>query len=181
MPFEFLPDSEIPDVVLIKPRVFKDERGWFAESYKRSDFEAHGIAGDFRQDNHSLSVGRGMLRGLHLQREPMAQGKLVRCLQGEIFDVAVDTRPGSETFGQWVGERLSSENHHVLWVPAGFAHGFQTLTERTEVAYKTTAEYSPQHEASIRWNDPRIGIDWPIPDAILNERDAAAPLLEAVA
>ena len=176
MPFQFTPTA-LPEVVLVEPRVFGDARGWFAESYKRSDFEKGGIAQDFRQDNHSHSEGVGILRGLHYQTEPMAQGKLVRALQGSIFDVAVDIRHGSPTHGRWVGETLTAENHRMLWVPAGFAHGFQTLTPVTDVAYKTTSEYSPQHEGAIRWNDPAIGIKWPVADAVLIPRDAAAPLL----
>ncbi|MES2155664.1 MAG: dTDP-4-dehydrorhamnose 3,5-epimerase [bacterium] len=177
MPFEFKPFPQLPDVVLVVPKVLGDARGWFAETYKRSDFDAAGIRGDFRQDNHSYSTGRGTLRGLHFQVDPMAQGKLVRVLRGEIFDVAVDIRRNAPTYRTWVGATLSAANHHMLWVPPGFAHGFQTMTEETEVVYKTTNEYSPAHEGAIRWNDPAIGIAWPVVDAKLNARDAAAPLL----
>ena len=177
MPFTFTPTT-LPDVVLIEPRVFGDDRGWFAESYKRSDFENNGIAVDFQQDNHSMSKAAGVLRGLHYQRDPMAQGKLVRCLRGSIFDVAVDMRPGSPTYGRWHAETLTDANHRMLWVPAGFAHGFQTLLPDTEVAYKTTSEYSKSHEGVVRWDDPALGIRWPIQDATLNERDASAKTLK---
>lgn len=174
MPFTFTPFPAMPELILIQPWRFSDPRGWFVETYKRTDFEAHGISWDFRQDNHSRSVGRGVLRGLHYQRDPMAQGKLVRCLVGEIFDVAVDIRPGSPTFGKWAADTLSAENQKVLWVPPGFAHAFQTLTEETEVAYKTTNEYSPTHEGCIKWDDPDLAIPWPVKVPILNDRDQRA-------
>ncbi len=178
MPLQFNP-TKIPDVVVVEPQVFGDQRGWFAETFKRSAFEAAGIRADFRQDNHSHSTGRGVLRGLHFQIEPMAQGKLVRCLAGEIIDVAVDIRKGSPTYGEWVGEILSAANHRMLWVPPGFAHGFQTLSEVTDVAYKVTNEYSSAHEGAIRWNDPALAIAWPIANPVMNARDAEAPTLGA--
>lgn len=161
----------IPDVVLFTPRVFGDERGFFFESYNQRAFhEATGLTPDFVQDNHSRSA-RGVLRGLHYQIEPRAQGKLVRVVQGAVFDVAVDIRPGSPTFGRWVGEELSAENKRQMWVPPGFAHGFLTLSESAEFLYKTTDFYSPEHERCIAWNDPDLAIDWPL--------DGLEPLLSA--
>lgn len=151
----------IPEVLLLTPRVFGDERGFFFESFNARAFrEATGLSLDFVQDNHSRSV-RHVLRGLHYQVE-QAQGKLVRVVQGEVFDVAVDIRRSSPTFGQWVGARLSAENKQQLWVPPGFAHGFLTLSESAEFLYKTTDYYAPAHERCIAWNDPEIGVDWPL-------------------
>lgn len=181
MPFEFLPDPKIPDVVLVKPKAFGDARGWFAETYKRSDFEAHGIAGDFRQDNHSYSAESGTLRGLHFQVPPAAMGKLVRCLRGRILDVAVDVRKGSPTYARWVGYELSATGREQLWVPPGFAHGYVTREVDCEVAYKTTAEYAPKLEVTVRWDDPALAIDWGTTSPILAERDAKAPTLAASA
>ncbi len=178
MPFTFTP-LHIPDVILIEPRVFPDARGFFLETYKYSDFAAHGIPETFVQDNHSRSI-RGVLRGLHYQNPPGAQGKLVRAVRGAIFDVAVDIRPDSATFGQWVGEMLSDENHHMLYIPPGFAHGFLTLSDVADVSYKTTAEYAPELDSGIIWNDPTIAIQWPVQTPILSPKDAALPrLLEA--
>jgi dTDP-4-dehydrorhamnose 3,5-epimerase len=152
----------IPDVILFTPRVFGDERGFFFESYNQRVFQqATGLAPEFVQDNHSRSA-RGVLRGLHYQLEPYAQGKLVRVVQGAVFDVAVDIRPASPTYGRWVGARLSAENRQQLWIPPGFAHGFLTLSDSAEFLYKTTAFYSPEHERCIAWNDPEIGIEWPL-------------------
>ncbi|MDD3481616.1 dTDP-4-dehydrorhamnose 3,5-epimerase [Azovibrio restrictus] len=151
----------IPEVLLLTPRVFGDERGFFFESFNARVFrEATGLSLDFVQDNHSRSV-RHVLRGLHYQVE-QAQGKLVRVVQGEVFDVAVDIRRSSPTFGQWVGARLSAENKQQLWVPPGFAHGFLTLSESAEFLYKTTDYYAPAHERCIAWNDPEIAVDWPL-------------------
>ncbi len=151
----------IPDVWLITPRVFGDDRGFFYESFNGRAFkEAVGYLPHFVQDNHSKSA-RGVLRGLHYQMPPHAQGKLVRVTAGEVFDVAVDIRRSSPTFGQWVGERLSAQNHRQLWIPPGFAHAFITLSESAEFLYKTTDFYAPQSERAIIWNDPDIGIDWP--------------------
>lgn len=151
----------IPEVLLLTPRVFGDERGFFFESFNARAFrEATGLSLDFVQDNHSRSV-RHVLRGLHYQVE-QAQGKLVRVVQGEVFDVAVDIRRSSPTFGQWVGARLSAENKQQLWVPPGFAHGFLTLSESAEFLYKTTDYYAPAHERCIAWNDPEIAVDWPL-------------------
>jgi len=178
--------------LLLTPRVFGDGRGFFLESWNQRVFaellEADGqpAPAAFVQDNHSRS-SRGVLRGLHYQLPPQPQGKLVRCVAGEIFDVAVDLRRGSASFGQWVGARLSAENHQQLWVPVGFAHGFLTLSESAEVLYKTTDFWSQPCERSIRWNDPQLAIDWPeegLPQGqpLLAEKDGAAPVLaEAVA
>ncbi len=152
----------IPDVVLIEPKVFGDDRGFFYESYNRQAFkEATGLDVDFVQDNHSRSVG-SVLRGLHYQLPPKAQGKLVRAVAGEVFDVAVDIRKESPTFGKWVGEVLSAETKKQLWIPPGFAHGFLVLSEVAEFLYKTTDYYAPEYERCIRWNDPAIAIDWPL-------------------
>jgi dTDP-4-dehydrorhamnose 3,5-epimerase len=177
MPFTFQPLTNLPDVILIEPKAFGDDRGWFMETFKQSDFEAAGIRGPFRQDNHSRSNAKGVLRGLHYQTNPMAQGKLVRCPVGAIFDVAVDIRRGSPTYGKWVTAELSAENRRMLWVPPGFLHGFCTLTEISEVAYKTTAEYSAAHDRAVRWNDPALGISWPTTTPVLSPKDAQAPLL----
>jgi len=178
--FEFRPLTKLPEAILIEPSTLQDERGWFREEYKRSDFEKRGIGRDFPQDNQSYSVARGTLRGLHFQKMPMTQGKLVTCLTGEVFDVAADIRIGSPTYAHWDSVSLSSENHWILWIPPGFAHGFQTVTEDTTVMYKVTREYSAAHERSIRWNDPEVRIRWPIDNPILSKKDADAPLLNEV-
>jgi len=176
---KFIP-QRIADVVLIEPRLFGDERGWFLESYNRRDL-AQGLGQDigFVQDNHSRSL-RGVLRGLHYQvRQP--QGKLVRVVQGAIFDVAVDLRRSSPTFGQWVGTELTAENRRMLWIPPGFGHGFLTLSDAAEVLYKASDYYAPQHERSILWSDPRIGVAWPLQGTpVLSTKDAAGlPLHQA--
>jgi dTDP-4-dehydrorhamnose 3,5-epimerase len=178
MPFSFT-RLAIPDVVLIEPTIFPDERGFFMETYKYSDFAAFGIKEHFVQDNHSRST-KDVLRGLHFQTPPKAQGKLVRVVVGEIFDVGVDIRKGSPTYGKWVGEVLSAENKRMLYIPPGFAHGFCVLSEVAEVLYKTTEEYAPEYDAGIRWNDPEIGIEWPIEHPILSEKDLALPRLHQV-
>lgn len=175
MPFDFRRLS-LPEVILIEAQAFPDERGFFMETYKRTAFAEHGLAAAFVQENHSRS-GYGVLRGLHYQLRPHAQGKLVRAVVGEIFDVAVDIREGSPTYGQWVAERLSADNRRMLYVPEGFAHGFCVLSEVAEVVYKTTSEYAPESEAGILWNDRAIGIDWPVERPILSPRDAALPPL----
>lgn len=152
----------IPDVLIIEPKVFGDARGFFFESYNRKEFQvATGLDVDFVQDNHSKSQ-KGVLRGLHYQLPPKAQGKLVRVVQGEVFDVTVDLRKSSPTFGQWVGDILSAENKKQLWIPPGFAHGFLTLSDTAEFLYKTTDYYSPEHERSLLWSDPALCIAWPI-------------------
>ena len=166
------------ELILIKPTRHKDERGFFSETYSQRRYKELGIDVEFLQDNHSFSSKPGTLRGLHFQAPPNAQGKLVRCGKGAIFDVAVDIRKGSPTFGHWEGYELTEENGHQLYVPVGFAHGFVTLNPGSELVYKCTDYYAPQAEASIRWDDPTIGIEWPFTEKIiLNERDAIAPLL----
>lgn len=151
----------IPDIVLFEPTVFSDDRGFFFESFTHKNFEeVISRSVTFVQDNQSKSI-QNVLRGLHYQIPPKAQGKLVRVIVGEVFDVAVDIREGSPTFGQWIGETLSAENKKQLWIPEGFAHGFMTLSKNSEFLYKTTDYYSPEHERCIRWDDPKIGIRWP--------------------
>jgi dTDP-4-dehydrorhamnose 3,5-epimerase len=169
--------TAIPDVLLIEPKVFADERGFFLESYQKRKFQELGIEAEFVQDNHSKSC-QGTLRGLHYQL-PQPQGKLVRVIAGEIFDVAVDIRKQSPTFGQWVGDHLSAENKRMLWVPAGFAHGFYVTSPEAEVLYKATDYYAPQWERSILWNDPEIGIQWPLKGElpILSARDTVGKFL----
>jgi dTDP-4-dehydrorhamnose 3,5-epimerase len=168
----------LPDVILLEPRIFGDDRGWFYESFNARSFAAAtDLDVTFVQDNHSRS-SRGVLRGLHFQLPPAAQGKLVRAVAGSIFDVAVDIRRSSPTFGRWVGERLSAENKRQMWVPAGFAHGFLALEDGTEVLYKTTDFYNKAAEGAVRWDDPDIAIAWPQDQApLLAAKDAAAPLL----
>jgi dTDP-4-dehydrorhamnose 3,5-epimerase len=164
----------IPDVLLIEPQVFGDDRGFFYESFNQNKFEAalgHKI--NFVQDNHSKSI-KGVLRGLHYQLTPKAQGKIVRVTQGEVFDVAVDLRQSSPTFGKWVGEILSGDNNKQMWIPEGFAHGFLTLSDTAEFLYKTTDFYSKEHEEAIQWNDKTIGIDWPMKDVSLSSKDELA-------
>lgn len=162
----------IPDIILLEPHVFGDERGFFFESFNQKAFEeTTGLSPNFIQDNHSKST-KGVLRGLHYQLPPKAQGKLVRVIQGEVFDVAVDIRKSSPTVGQWVGEILSADNKKQLWISEGFAHGFLTLSEIAEVLYKTTDDYAPEAERCIRWDDPSIGIKWPnIGSIIVSEKD----------
>lgn len=175
--------TRIPDVWLIEPRVFGDERGFFFESFNEPVFNAAtGNTLAFVQDNHSKST-KGVLRGLHYQLAPRAQGKLVRVVQGEVFDVAVDIRQDSPTYGQWVGEILSADNKKQLWIPPGFAHGFLTLSDTAEFLYKTTDTWSPEHERAILWNDPTLAIAWPLEvlngqPPVLAAKDAAGKLLE---
>ena len=174
-------ETKIPGLLIIEPRVFGDERGFFFESYNEKAFnEATGIAPRFVQDNHSKSV-KGVLRGLHYQLPPRAQGKLVRVVQGEVFDVAVDIRKGSPTYGQWVGEVLSADNKKQLWIPPGFAHGFFTLSDTAEFLYKTTDYWSPEHEQAIIWNDPTLNIEWPLNGLVptLAAKDARAVAFNA--
>jgi dTDP-4-dehydrorhamnose 3,5-epimerase len=171
---EFVPTS-IPDVILIKPKVFGDDRGFFLESWHESRFAQAGIPAHFVQDNHSRS-SQWILRGLHYQLQ-QTQGKLVRVTRGSVFDVAVDIRRSSPTFGQWVGAELSEENHHMLWVPPGFAHGLLTLTPVVDFIYRCTDYYAPQYERVLRWDDPSLAIRWPLPTGTLPTlaaRDAAA-------
>lgn len=174
----FIP-TEIPDVILIEPRVFADERGFFMETWHKDKFLRGGIDADFVQDNHSRSM-QGTLRGLHYQVKRQ-QGKLVRVISGEVYDVAVDIRRGSSTFGKWVGFYLSAENRRMLWIPAGFAHGFYVTSEVAEFVYKCTDFYAPEYERSIIWNDESLGIKWPLINGappFLSSRDARAPKFE---
>ena len=175
MPFQFHPLA-IPEVILVEPQRFGDARGFFMETYQFETFAENGIAPHFVQDNHSRSA-KGVLRGLHYQKDPHAQGKLLKVVLGEIFDVAVDIRRGSPTFGQWVGETLSAENGRLLYVPPGFAHGFCVLSETADLIYKTTDYYKPDTDRGIIWNDPQIGIDWPVTEPNLSEKDAKLPSL----
>ncbi len=179
MPFEF-ERQKIEDVILIKPKVFGDNRGFFMESYKKSDFFAAGIDVEFNQDNHSKSV-KGVLRGLHYQENPYGQAKIVRCSRGRIYDVAVDIRPESKTFGQYVKVELSEDNKHMLYIPVGFAHGFVALSDEVELLYKASGEYNPQADRGILWNDPDININWEIDfEPILSEKDSKQPTLKEV-
>jgi dTDP-4-dehydrorhamnose 3,5-epimerase len=171
--------TDIADVLLLEPKVFGDERGFFLESFSQKLFtQAVGRQVEFVQDNHSRS-SRGVLRGLHFQKPPHAQGKLVRVTQGCVFDVAVDVRKNSPTYGRWVGFELSGQNHRQLWIPPGLAHGFLVLSETADFLYKTTDYYAPQFEASVRWNDPQLAIVWPALEMLphLSNKDAIAPLL----
>lgn len=165
-------ETRLPGVLILEPRVFRDDRGHFAETWHRERYRDAGIAMDFVQDNVSYSR-HGVLRGLHFQN-PAPQGKLVSVLQGEVFDVAVDLRRGSRTFGQWVGVELSGDNMLQLWIPEGFAHGFVVTGESALFSYKCTRFYAPEHEKSLRWDDPEIGIDWPIESPIVSPKDARA-------
>jgi len=176
MPFNFRAGS-IAGLVIVEPRLFPDGRGAFMESYKASDFAAAGIAGPFAQDNHSTS-SLGTVRGLHFQRLPQAQGKLVRVTRGRVWDVAVDLRRSSPTFGKWEGFELSAANRLMFWIPVGFAHGFVALEEGTELQYKCTDEYAPSSEGGIRWDDPILGIAWPVRDAVVSEKDGKLPAFE---
>ena len=174
-------ETSLPGVIKIEPRVFSDERGFFMETWQAQRFRDAGISTEFVQDNFSHS-SRDTLRGLHYQIQ-QPQGKLVRVVSGEVFDVAVDLRKSSASFGRWVGVILSAENKHQLWVPPGFAHGFLVLSETAEFEYKCTDYYAPDHERSIRWDDPEIGIEWPMPDGrqpVLSSKDAGAPFLKDV-
>ncbi|MBO5447119.1 dTDP-4-dehydrorhamnose 3,5-epimerase [bacterium] len=170
MPFEF-ERQNIEDVILVKPKVFGDNRGFFMETYKKSDFVANGIDVEFTQDNHSKST-KGVLRGLHYQAKPYGQAKLVRCSKGRIYDVAVDIRKNSKTFGQYVKIELSEDNKNMLYIPAGFAHGFVALSDEVEIIYKTSGEYAPQADRGILWCDKEINIDWGIDfEPILSDKD----------
>ncbi|HCJ6892405.1 TPA: dTDP-4-dehydrorhamnose 3,5-epimerase [Vibrio cholerae] len=169
-------ETDIPDVKIIEPTVFGDDRGFFFESFNHKLFEeAVGYQVNFVQDNHSKS-SKGVLRGLHYQLPPYAQGKLVRCVAGEVFDVAVDIRKSSPTFGRWVGVHLSSDNKRQLWVPEGFAHGFFTISDTAEFLYKTTNYYHPQNERSILWNDETLRINWPSNKTVLSNKDKMATM-----
>jgi dTDP-4-dehydrorhamnose 3,5-epimerase len=173
----FVP-TELPGVILVEPDVYRDSRGFFLETYHAEKYRANGIAGPFVQDNHSRSAG-GTLRGLHLQ-VGRAQGKLVRAIEGEIFDVAVDVRRGSPTFGKWTGRRLTAEGFQQLYVPPGFAHGFSVVSPVAQVEYKCTDLYDPASELTIAWNEPAFNVEWPVSDPLLSDRDRRAPGLAAV-
>lgn len=177
MPFTFT-KTEIPEVVLIDPKVFLDDRGFFMEVYKKTDYEKAGIKDLFVQENCSLS-SKGTLRGLHYQKDPKAQGKLVRVLKGKIFDVAVDIRRGSPFYGKYVSATLSEENRRIIYIPAGFAHGFCVLSRRAEVSYLTTEVYAPELDRGIKWDDPQIGIKWPVKKPLLSRKDLSHPTLDA--
>ena len=178
MPFNFK-RLKIPDVILVEPQVFPDERGFFTETFKESIFKENGINTRFVQDNYSHSI-KGTLRGLHYQKNPKAQAKLVIATRGEIFDVVVDIREGSATYGKWIGEILSEQNHKLLYVPEGFAHGFCVLNDEADVLYKVNNEYSPETDRGLLWNDPAVGIKWPIEKPIISKKDQQQPLLEKI-
>jgi dTDP-4-dehydrorhamnose 3,5-epimerase len=178
MPFKFI-ELEIKGLVLVEPRVFPDERGVFMESYKESDFIANGINYKFAQDNHSLSK-KNVIRGLHFQRDPKAQGKLVRVIKGTAWDVAVDLRKESTTYKKWLGAELSENNNSMLFIPPGFAHGFVALSDDVHLLYKCTVEYDAKLDAGIRWNDPDIRVEWPVKNPIVSEKDRMLPLFQEV-
>jgi len=176
MPFTFKRLS-IPDVILVEPQSFSDDRGFFFESFKESDFFSNGIDKKFVQDNFSHSI-YGVIRGLHFQKTPKAQAKLVTVLKGKIFDVAVDIRKNSPTYGKWVSEILSGNTHNLLYVPEGFAHGFCVISDEADVLYKVSNEYSQEHERSLIWNDPKLNIQWPVKKPIISNKDNKLSLLE---
>ena len=172
-------ETALEGVRILEPQVFGDARGWFMESWSKKKMEDAGITVDFVQDNHSFSAQKGTLRGLHYQLNPMAQAKLLRVSRGAIFDVAVDIRCGSPTYAKWAGVELTAENYRQLFIPRGFAHGFITLTDDVEVQYKADNFYAPECDGNIRWDDPEIGVAWPLAPVVLSEKDAKAPLLAA--
>lgn len=169
--------TNLNGLLIIEPNIFTDHRGWFIETYNEESYKKYGININFKQDNHSYSKQRGVLRGLHFQNEPYAQTKLVRCTRGKIWDVAVDLRKSSPTYLKWFGIELTSENQKSLLIPQGFAHGFITLDKNTEVQYKVDNFYEPNSDRSIRYNDPNINIQWPIINVIISEKDLKAPYL----
>ena len=177
MPFEFK-ETTLPGVVIVQPRRFDDPRGFFMETYKKSDFVAAGIDEEFCQDNHSFSC-KGVLRGLHFQSSPHAQGKLVRVIKGAVWDVAVDLIPGSATYGQYYGIELTEENGTMFYIPPGFGHGFLTLRDDTHFLYKCTAEYAPAADGGVKWDDPDLNVPWPLDsEALVSEKDAKLPYLK---
>ena len=179
MPFEFK-KIEMPDVILVVPKVFGDERGFFLEIYKQSDFEKAGIKMNLLQVNHSKSI-KGVLRGLHFQKGKYAQAKLIRCIKGEIFDVAVDIRKGSPTYGRWISTELSEKNKHMIFIPKGFAHGLYTMSDEAEIEYFTDNEYNAAAESGIIWNDPVLKIKWPFQGKpILSEKDGKLPKFKEI-
>jgi dTDP-4-dehydrorhamnose 3,5-epimerase len=171
-------ETELKGVWLMEPVVHEDNRGFFLESFSSREMESLGLPGQFVQDNHSRSLSKGVVRGIHFQKPPFAQSKLVRVVRGSVFDVVVDLRTGSKTFGTWVGVTLSDINKKMLFIPKGFGHGYCTLTDDSEFLYKVDAYYSAQHDAGVRWNDPDIGIQWPVTDPTLSQKDLALPLLK---
>ncbi len=176
MPFNFI-ENDLSGLFVIEPRVFSDCRGFFMETYKESEFRAAGITENFSQDNHSLS-SKGVLRGLHFQSDPHAQGKLVRVVSGSVWDVAVDLRSNSPSYMKWFGLELSAENMKMMYIPPGFAHGFLTLEDNTNFLYKCTAEYAPESDGGVRWNDPDIAVKWPLEEGMtpeVSEKDAMLP------
>lgn len=170
--------NDLEGIVLIKPDVHADQRGFLLESYSRDQYVKEGIAASFMQDNHSLSVKKGVVRGLHFQIPPAAQNKLIRVTRGAICDIVADLRKSSKTFGKWLGFDLSADNFRQLYIPAGFAHGFCTLEDNTEVQYKVDNPYSPAHDSGIRWNDPDLAIVWPVDVPILSVKDGNLPYLK---
>jgi len=176
MPFTFK-RLNIPEIMLIEAKSFSDDRGFFLESFKESIFIENGINTRFVQDNYSRSI-KGVLRGLHYQKDPKAQAKLVIAIRGKIFDVVVDIRKDSPTYGKWVGEILSEQNHKLLYIPEGFAHGFCVLSDEADVLYKVNQEYSPEHDRGILWNDPEVDIKWPVDKPLLQEKDSQLPHLK---
>jgi len=178
MPFTFK-KLEIPEVILVETKVFPDERGFFSETFKESTFIENGINTKFVQDNFSHS-NKGVLRGLHYQKNPSAQAKLVMAIKGEIFDVAVDIRKDSPTYAKWISEILSEENHKLLYIPEGFAHGFLVLSDQADVLYKVNSEYSSENERGIIWNDPKVGIKWPIDKPSVSKKDQELPFYENI-
>ena len=178
MPSAFAPVPGLPGLVVVTPRIFRDERGWFLESWKASECAPHGI-GPFVQDNHSGNLAAGIVRGLHYQLPPQAQGKLVRCVRGRVWDVAVDLRPGATRLRHFALE-LSAADQAMLWIPPGFAHGYATLEAGSEVLYKTTAEYAPALDRGLRWDDPDLAIPWPVRSPMLAPKDAQAPRVRDV-
>jgi dTDP-4-dehydrorhamnose 3,5-epimerase len=173
-------ETELNGAYIIEPVVHKDHRGFFLESYSRKVFEDAGIRADFLQDNHSLSKQKGVIRGLHFQNPPHAQSKLIRVVKGSIYDVIVDLRKKSPTYGKWFPVEISADNFKMLFVPTGFAHGFCTLEENTEVIYKVDAFYAPDSDAGIRWNDPDLKISWPVTDPVISEKDKSLPFLRDI-
>jgi dTDP-4-dehydrorhamnose 3,5-epimerase len=170
--------TDLPGVFIVEPQKYEDNRGWFMETFSKRDLEKEGFSKEFVQDNHSFSIQKGVLRGLHFQNNPKAQAKLVRCTKGIILDVAVDLRKDSATFCKWISVELSSENIKQLLIPKGFAHGFVTLSDEVEVLYKVDEYYSPEHDRSIRFDDPQIAVNWGIKTPILSQKDLSAPLLK---
>jgi len=174
VPFQFTKVENINGLVIIDPAVFPDPRGYFLESFRQDQFAENGIGEIFVQDNHSLSC-KGTLRGLHFQKDPAAQGKLVTVISGAVWDVAVDLRKGSPSFGKWFGVELTGDNHRLFYIPPGFAHGFLTLEDNTHFVYKCTQYYSPENDGGLRWDDPELAVQWPIKDPLVSAKDESLP------